>query len=110
LGPPITSVEDVVRFMQKHVSSPLTVAGPYIEGDKLVVLTIKRSSDAVSFLKNNVHRAELSKDFAEALKEDLRVSLNEEVLNACRGKKSEYRRFLKSFLRGSPHWLQALRS
>jgi tRNA nucleotidyltransferase (CCA-adding enzyme) len=110
LGPPITSVEDVARFVQKHVSSPSTVAGPYIEGDKLVVLSIKRSSDAVSFVKNNVHKADLSKDFAEALKEELRVLLNEEVLDACKGKISEYRRFLKSFLRGSPHWLQALHS
>ncbi|MCC6042456.1 MAG: CCA tRNA nucleotidyltransferase [Candidatus Verstraetearchaeota archaeon] len=110
LGPPITSVDDVVKFVQKHVPSPSTVAGPYVEGDKLVVLTIKRSSDVVSFVKDNVHRAELSKDFAEALKGELRVSLNEEVLDSCRGKVSEYRRFLKSFLRGSPHWLQVLRS
>jgi tRNA nucleotidyltransferase (CCA-adding enzyme) len=110
LGPPISSVEDVVRFVQKHVFSPSTVAGPYIEGDKLVVLTAKRSSDVVSFIKNNVHRAELSRGFAEALKKELRVFLNEEILDACQGKVSEYRRFLKSFLRGSPHWLQALLS
>ncbi len=110
LGPPITSVDDVVRFVQKHYPSPSTVAGPYVEGDRLVVLTIKRTSDAVSFIKNNVNRAELGKDFAEALKRDLRVFLNEEVLDACRGKRSEYRRFLKSFLRGSPHWLKALLS
>ncbi len=110
LGPPITSVEDAVRFVQKHYLSSSTVAGPYVEGDRLVVLTIKRASDAVSFIKDNVHRAELSKDFAEALKEELRVLLNEEVLEACKGKRSEYRRFLKSFLRGSPHWLEVLRS
>jgi len=109
-GPPITSVDDVIRFVQKHASSPSTVAGPYVEGDKLFVLTTKRASDAVSFIKDNVHRAELSKDFAEALREGFRVFLNEEVLDACEGKKSEYRRFLKSFLRGSPHWLQALLS
>ena len=110
LGPPITSFEDVLRFVHKHYSSSSTVAGPYVEGDKLVVLTIKRTSNAISFIKNNVHRAELSKDFAEALKEELRVLLNEEVLDACKGRRSEYRRFLKSFLRGSPHWLEALRS
>ena len=110
LGPPITSVEDVLKFVHKHYPSPSTVAGPYVEGDKLVVLTIKRTGDAISFIKDNIHKAELSKDFAKALREELRVFLNEEVLDACKGKRGEYRRFLKSFLRGSPHWLEALRS
>jgi len=105
MGPPITSIEDVMSFLQKHVSSPQTVAGPYIEGDRLVVLTVRRASEATSFLKDNIHRAELSRDFAEALSERFDVALNEGVLSVCRGKVSSYRRFLKSFLRGSPHWL-----
>ena len=108
IGPPITSIEDVIRFIQKHASSPQTVAGPYIEGDKLVVLTAKRASEVTSFIKSNIHRAELSKDFAQAIKEVFWVALNEDVLDVCRGKVSAYRRFLKSFLRGSPHWLQTL--
>jgi hypothetical protein len=109
-GPPVTSIEDAIKFVQKHALSPQTVAGPYVEGDKLVVLTAKRSSDVTAFIKNNIHRAELSKDFSEALMRRFHVALNEEVFDACQGKVSEYRHFLKSFLRGAPHWLQALRS
>ncbi|MEM1900822.1 MAG: CCA tRNA nucleotidyltransferase [Candidatus Nezhaarchaeales archaeon] len=108
MGPPITSIKDVMSFLQKHTSSPRTVAGPYIEGDKLVVLTVRRASDIMSFLKNNIHRAELSRDFVEALRGRFDIALNEEVLDVCQGRVDSYRRFLRSFLRGSPHWLMNL--
>lgn len=108
LGPPIASMEDVMKFLIKHTSSQRTVAGPYIEGDRLVVLTSKRASDVVSFLRNNIHKAELSKEFAEALKRRFDIAVNEEIIDVCKKECSKYRLFVTSYLRGSPHWLQLL--
>ncbi|MHC1601580.1 MAG: CCA tRNA nucleotidyltransferase [Candidatus Nezhaarchaeales archaeon] len=108
LGPPITSIDNVMMFLEKHVSSPRTVAGPYVEGDRLVVLTAKRTSDIITFLRNNIHKAELSKGFAEALKDRFDIAINEEVIDLCRGRSDDYKRFIMSYLRGSPHWLQEL--
>lgn len=109
LGPPITSTDNVMLFLKKHVSSPRTVAGPYVEGDKLVVLTAKRTDDIITFLKNNIYKAELSRGFAEALKNRFDLAINEEIIDLCKGRSSDYKRFITSYLRGSPHWLQELR-
>jgi len=108
IGPPITSIDNVMMFLKKHVSSPRTVAGPYVESDRLVVLTAKRTSDIITFLRNNIHKAELSKGFAEALKDRFDIAINEEVIDLCRGRVDDYKRFIMSYLRGSPHWLQEL--
>ncbi|MEM4576980.1 MAG: CCA tRNA nucleotidyltransferase [Candidatus Nezhaarchaeales archaeon] len=108
VGPPISSINDVIRFLRKHVSSTKTVAGPYVESDRLVVLTVRRTGEVISFLRNNIQRAELSKDFAKALEERLDIAVNEEIVGVCQGKSSDYKLFLRSFLRGSPHWLQGL--
>ena len=107
VGPPITSKEDVIRFVMKHASSPRTVAGPFIEGDRLVVLTVKRSSEVVDFMRSSIFKAELSKGFAEALKSRFDIALNEDIIDICKSDIKSYRRFLMSYLRGSPHWLQA---
>ncbi|MDI9619713.1 MAG: CCA tRNA nucleotidyltransferase [Candidatus Nezhaarchaeota archaeon] len=105
MGPPVTAIDDVMKFLGKHVSSPNTVAGPYVEGDRLVVLTIKRAEDAVSFIKDGIGKADLSRSFLEAFRIRLEVAVDEDVVDLPVKHIKEYRQFIMSYLRGSPHWL-----
>ncbi|RLI08646.1 CCA tRNA nucleotidyltransferase [Candidatus Bathyarchaeota archaeon] len=109
VGPPVWAGEHVERFLSKNMADPRLVCGPYIEGDRWVVLVRRRWPDAVGFLK-----AKLSEHggrgigvaplLAQRVEEGFELLSGEEVVRLCRGAEG-FREFLAEFLRGRPTWL-----
>ncbi|MEM3669597.1 MAG: CCA tRNA nucleotidyltransferase [Nitrososphaerota archaeon] len=58
-GPPVW-MDDALRFVKKHLSSPDTVAGPWIEDDRVYVLKKREETMVDMLLKKWLAQAEVS--------------------------------------------------
>ncbi|RLF13241.1 MAG: CCA tRNA nucleotidyltransferase [Thermoprotei archaeon] len=105
VGPPVTSRHNTLKFLSKHVSSSSTVAGPFIEGDRLVVLVAKRVSEAPALIRTEYPNADISKAVISAFKRRLDIALNEDIVDICKRGVEDFRKSLSSFLKGAPEWL-----
>ena len=110
VGPPIWVEEHSERFLAKHTVNPDLICGPYVEGDRWVVLVKRKWPDAAGLLKarladrggRNAGVAPLLADQVEA--RGFRVIEGEGIAGLCRELEG-FGEWLADFLAGRPRWL-----
>lgn len=109
LGPPLEKKNECEKFLLKHMKSPNTISGPYIEDGRWVVEICRKHTDAVVLLKDKLGDGGRSTGVAEKISKKLRkgfqIFVNEEIIGVYK-KNSEFAKFLTEFLSGKPRWLE----
>ncbi len=112
LGPPLERKDDCEKFLLKHVTSPNTASGPYIENGKWVVEIRRKHTDAVVLLeeklKDGGRDAGVAEKISRVLRQDLMILVNDEIVEIYM-KNREFARFLTDLLSGKPKWLEDAR-
>ena len=95
--------------MLKHMRSPNTASGPYIEDGRWVVEIRRKYTDVISLLqeklKDGGRNTGVAEKISKALHEDFEIFVNDEIAEVYR-KNREFGRFLTDFLSGKPKWLE----
>ncbi len=109
LGPPIEKERECEKFLKKHMSSPNTVTGPYIEDGRWVVELRRKYTDSVVLLNEKLkyggRKAGVAEKIHQVLHKGFRICVNTEIIEVYK-KNSEFARFLTEFLSGKPKWLE----
>lgn len=111
LGPPLEKSVECERFLRKHSGRPETVAGPYVEDGRWVVLVKRQYTDAVDLLRDKLKNGrsvgvaeKISRVFRD---EGFRIFVNGEIADLYE-KNRGFARFLTEFLSGKPRWLETV--
>jgi len=111
LGPPIKKRTECNSFLRKHVGSPSTISGPYIEDDRWVVEIKRKHTSVVGLLseklKEGGRHVGVAAFISQAIKKTVEISVDEEVLELCSAN-PEFAKFLTQYLKGKPSWLKYL--
>ena len=109
LGPPLEKKNECEKFLLKHVKSPNTVSGPYIEDGRWVVEMRRKYIDAVVLLKDKLgdggRNTGVAEKISKKLRKGFRIFVNEEITDLYK-KNSDFAKFLTEFLSGKPKWLE----
>jgi len=109
LGPPLEKENECERFLLKHMSSPNTVSGPYIEDGRWVVEIRRKYTDAVVLLREKLkdggRNTGVAEKISKRLRKDFKVFVNDEIIEVYK-KNSDFAKFLTEFLSGKPKWLE----
>ncbi len=105
-GPPVSRDVDSGRFLKVHNGSESTVSGPWVEGDRWVVLKRRVVTDVRKLLESSLIDGGRSIGISKKL--GARVGTSYSVLSG--EKVSEiytptFAQFLAEFIRGRPAWL-----
>lgn len=106
LGPPPASPHQK-RFLEKHLSSPRTLSGPRVEGDRWVVEVRRKYTEADALLRDalkNPSRIGLGSYVAEKISEAFSIYVDEEILGFYSENK-EFQEHLTLKIIGRPGWL-----
>ncbi len=101
-GPPVYS-ENAEKFVEKYIESKEVVAGPFIKGNRWMVLKRRREVEVEKILMERITEVGLSPHVLKAVRESVRVYVGVDVAEACRDE--EYIRFLYSWLKRREKWL-----
>ncbi len=109
VGPPVWVEEHVERFLSKNMADPGLVCGPYVEGDRWVVLIRRRWPDAKEFLVKKLSERGgrdigVASLLARQIEEGFEVLRDGEIAKLCSGLEG-FSSFLRDFLVGRPAWL-----
>jgi len=108
-GPPIRKREECEKFLQKHSGAPHTVSGPRVERGRWLVEIRREYIDAVDLLTERLRdcgrRIGVADLVAQAVSKGFKVVVNEEILELY-SSNSELAKFLTTYLKGKPRWLQ----
>lgn len=108
MGPPLEKRKACRRFLQKHLSNPKTVSGPYIEDERWVVEIRRKYTDIVTLLKEKLRdggrKIGVAEQISQTLPKKLKVFVNDEIKEVYK-KNREFAKFLTDFLSGKPKWL-----
>lgn len=108
LGPPIRKKAECENFLRKHVGSPVTVSGPYIEDDRWVVEIKRKHSDIVALLSEKLRDGGRQVGVAElishVIKKTLKVMVNEQIMKIY-SSNPQFAKFVTEYLEAKPRWL-----
>jgi tRNA nucleotidyltransferase (CCA-adding enzyme) len=111
LGPPLSKKEECEKFVAKYVVNEGAVSGPYVEGERWVVLVRRKFTDACMLLRERLRDGGRNAGGAEkvslVLKKGFDVLVNEEILGVYE-KNRGFAEYLTDFLSGKPGWLKAV--
>lgn len=102
-GPPVYSDHDV-RFLSKYAAGGCA-AGPYIEGDKWVVIRPRAARSAREVLAKLLRTYNIGEDLTQCAKAGFEVYTGPDV--ACASASEDYKRFLAEWLARRYGWLQS---
>jgi len=108
LGPPIRKKAECENFLRKHVGSPNTVSGPYIEEDRWVVDIKRKHNNVVTLLSERLRdggrQVGVAELISQTVKKNLQIMVNEQIakLYSCN---TEFARFVTEYLEAKPRWL-----
>jgi len=102
-GPPVHSDHDE-RFVSKYAGGGC-VAGPYIEGDRWVVVRPRKIRRADEALAKLVATYNIGEDLTPSARSGFEVYAGEGVVNAAAS--AGYKRFLAEWLTRKPPWLSS---
>ena len=109
LGPPLDKRAECEKFLLKHVSSSETFSGPYIEGERWVVDTKRKYTDAVKLLseklKSDGRKVGIGRLIAESIDKGFEILVNEQIIGFYASNR-EFAKFLTRYLEGFPIWLR----
>ena len=110
LGPPLSRRVECDKFIAKYVADTSVLSGPYIEQGRWVVELPRKCIDAAALLKEKLSdggkNAGVAELVADAIKTDLKVLLDNEVLRLYT-EHSDFAVFLTQFMAGKPFWLKS---
>jgi len=108
LGPPIKKRNECERFLLKHLESPSTTSGPYVENGRWVVDMKRRHMDIVSLfldkLADGGRHIGVAHLISEAIKDNFEVLVNEETQKLYLSD-TAFAKFLTAYLERKPRWL-----
>ena len=108
LGPPVRKKAECENFLRKHVGSPLTVSGPYIEDDRWVVEIKRKHSDIVALLSEKLRDGGRQVGVAElishVIKKTFKVMVNEQIMKIY-SFDPQFAKFVTEYLEAKPRWL-----
>ena len=104
-GPPAYIETNTLEFIEKYVNSRETIAGPWIEGDRLVVLRRRKITHIIEHL-NNVQKyiQALSPHVKNAISKWFDILLDNELLMLAM-KYNEFKYYLYKFLKKREPWM-----
>jgi tRNA nucleotidyltransferase (CCA-adding enzyme) len=110
LGPPLEREAECEKFLAKYAEGDRVISGPYVENGRWIVMLPRKTTDAVALLREKLadggKNAGVAELIAKAMRKNLQVRVNGEVLEVYRGNE-EFAVFLTDFLCGKPFWLKA---
>jgi tRNA nucleotidyltransferase (CCA-adding enzyme) len=109
LGPPIERERECENFLAKHMGKSGTVAGPFIEDRRWVVLIHRKYTDACVLLRDRLRdggkNAGVAERISHVLRKGFKILVNEELADVYRNNR-KFAEFLTEFLSGKPKWLE----
>lgn len=110
LGPPIRKKVECENFLRKHVGSPATVSGPYIEDDRWVVETKRKHSDVVALLSEKLsdggRHVGVAELISHVVKKTFKVMVNEQIMKPYLSD-PQFAKFVTEYLEAKPRWLRS---
>jgi tRNA nucleotidyltransferase (CCA-adding enzyme) len=110
LGPQLERQAESEKYLSKYLSDSRVLSGPYVEDGRWVVELPRKYTDAKALfsekLSDGGRNAGVAEIVAEAIKADLKILVDEEILKAYT-ENSDFAVFLTEFLSGKPLWLVA---
>jgi tRNA nucleotidyltransferase (CCA-adding enzyme) len=110
LGPQLERKAESEKYLSKYLGDSRVLCGPYVEDGRWVVELPRKYTDAkVLFsekLADGGRNAGVAEIVAQALKVELKVFADEEILKAYT-ENSDFAVFITEFLSGKPFWLVA---
>lgn len=104
VGPSAIFPDDEERFLEKHLKSPRTVAGPFISGDRWCVIRRREATDARKVLEESLPRMKLSPDIAIEMRRGFDLFSASELIRHSQGR-PEIMSEIFMFMRKRPLWL-----
>jgi len=108
LGPPVKKRAECERFLRKHVGSPNTISGPFLEDDRWVVEVKRKHTDIPALLSQKLgdggRSVGVAPLIAKTIQRTFEILINEEV-RALYAANSQFAKFLTRYLEGRPRWL-----
>ncbi len=107
VGPPVSMARNTESFLETHLGSEDTESGPWIEGDRWVVLLRRRHTEAKELLQEKLRdggrAVGVSRNLAVKILQHHRVLLNEEIRDYL---VYGFEKHLYRVLVGRPHWVE----
>ena len=108
VGPPISRVAESAAFVRKHVAAGDTLSGPWVEGDRWVVLKERKHRFAIPLLKASLksggRNVGVASEPAQIFRRGVTI-LKGPSVGRLVNKSPEFGIALKAFLSGRPNWL-----
>ncbi|MEA2089161.1 MAG: CCA tRNA nucleotidyltransferase [Thermoproteota archaeon] len=109
IGPPIEKQVACEKFLRKHLNSPRTISGPYIEGGRWIVEIQRKYTDVVNLLSEKLRdggrRVGIAGHISEVVSNTLKILVNEEIIDFYNSN-PKFAKFLTRYLEGKPLWLK----
>ena len=109
LGPPLEREAEGENFLSKYAANLQVISGPYIEDGRWIVEVPRKTTNAVSLLKEKLadggKNAGIAELIAKSIRENLKVLVNAEIIDIYR-ENGDFAEFLTDFLSGKPFWLK----
>jgi len=107
VGPPVSMAMNTESFLETHLGSEATESGPWIDGDRWVVLLKRQHTEAKELLEERLRDGGrdvgVSKNLAVRILQHHRVLLNEEISDYL---VDGFEKHLYRLLVGRPHWVE----
>ena len=109
LGPPLEREAECENFLAKYAGNPQVIAGPYLEDGFWIVEVPRKTTDAVTLLKEKLadggKTAGVAELIAKSILKNHKILVNGEIAELY-VQNSDFAEFLTDFLLGKPFWLK----
>jgi len=109
LGPPVSRAAESASFLEKHMGSEDTVAGPWIEKDRWVVMKRRNCPSAISLLKGELksggRSVGVASESARAFQKKVEILSGRSIARLV-ARDLDFAKVLNQFLSGRPPWLE----
>jgi len=109
VGPHVARLRASERFLEKHLKGARSISGPWVDDERWAVGQLRESTDAAEFLQAKIRdgcrRSGVASRIAPVLKRRCSI-VRGPTLVALYGKNKGAARFITSFLKGRPTWLE----
>ena len=107
VGPPVSMAKNAESFLETHLGSEATESGPWIEGDRWVVLLRRRHTEAKELLEERLRDGGrgvgISRKLAVRILQHHRILVNGEIRDYL---VDGFEKHLYRVLVGRPHWVE----
>ena len=107
VGPPVSMVGNTESFFETHLGAEETESGPWIEGDRWVMLLRRQQTEAKELLEERLEEGGrgvgVSKNLAVRILQHHRILLNDEIGDYL---VDGFEQHLYRLLIGRPHWVE----